>query len=150
MRNTIRLRLNSGGLTFLQPTLRKWQQVDRETAGTFLKNVVNYRKLPFGRPKETVKLAPPANPNQCECGHLDSIHSEKTVMGERPGQAGKACLDSSCDCWNFRSSDPQAREERRKRNEGKLKRLVMKAAAGAFGPRQALLVKEEFGGKLTQ
>src|SRR6185312_4121603 len=95
------------------------------------------RKLPFGREPERFRFSPPANPDLCECSHLVSQHSEE-VAGEGKGRVGKLCLDSHCSCYHFRSSDPQAREERRKRSERKLlekrvNRVALKAVAAVAG-----------------
>jgi hypothetical protein len=57
MRNTITLRFGCAGLQFKNPTTRQWQPTDRETATAFLRNVLNYSKLPEGPVKRKVKGA---------------------------------------------------------------------------------------------
>ena len=48
MRNTITLHLGCTGLEFKNPTSGKFQPIDRETAGLFVRNVLNYPKLRVG------------------------------------------------------------------------------------------------------
>lgn len=45
MRNKITIRFDAIGIRFMNPTTHKWQPTDHETAGKFVRNVLDYPRL---------------------------------------------------------------------------------------------------------